>query len=79
MRGRFVGETSMGFTHGQIYDLKSSIEPIHFTTEWSKPEETKICIVLRDKYSKAWCPYSSLEAVLRNWEFNLIHTKYNHI
>lgn len=80
MTGRFVGETSMGFIHGKVYDLRSSIEPIHFRPGYGgRPEEDKICIVLRDKHSKAWCPYGSLEAVLRNWEFNLIHTEYNHI
>lgn len=77
MVGRFVGETSMGFIHGKVYELKSSIEPIGFKDGFKM--DMKTCIVLRDKYSKAWCPYNSLEAVLRNWEFNLIRTEYNHI
>lgn len=77
MRGRFVGETSMGFVHGQIYNVRSEIKPLQITT--NSKTKTQTCIVLRDKDSAAWCPYGSLEAVMRNWEFNLIHTKYNHI
>lgn len=77
MVGRFTGETSMGFIHGKIYELKSSIEPIAFKDGFKT--DMKTCIVLRDKHSHAWCPYSSLEAILRNWEFNLIRTEYNHI
>lgn len=77
MVGRFVGETSMGFIHGKLYELKSSIEPIAFKDDFKT--DMKTCIVLRDKHSKAWCPYNSLEAILRNWEFNLIHSEYNHI
>lgn len=75
MKGRFVGETSMGFVHGQIYDIKSNIEPIGIR-EGSRTKMQN-CIVLKDKFSAAWCPYSSLEAVMKNWEFNLIHSKYN--
>lgn len=72
MRGRFVGtDGSMGFRNGKIYDINTTIQPIKVKGV------NKQCIVVMDRSSAAWCPYESLEAVMKNWEFNLIHTKHN--
>ena len=59
--GRFIGKTSRGFETGKIYHLRSNIRQIY---GW--------CICLYDTESSAWCPYSSLKAVLENWTFNII-------
>lgn len=45
----------MGFIIGHTYDLRSEI---------------KTCICLFDKHSNAWCPYDSVEAMLKNWKFD---------
>lgn len=64
MRGRFIGKTSMGFVTGEVYELRSDIKTIAKNGHYIQP-----CICLYDKFSGAWCPYSSLENVLKNWDF----------
>lgn len=65
VKGRFIGQDgSCGFRHGEIYTLTTSIRPI-----------VGQCICLQDRKTGNWCPYSSLEAVLENWEFNVGHNK----
>ena len=62
VKGRIIGQDgSCGFRHGEIYELRTQIRQIY---GW--------CICLYDKKSSNWCPYSSLEAVLENWTFNII-------
>lgn len=63
MIGKFIGETSMGFTTGKTYLLKSKTQTIY------KNGFPMVCICLYDEKSSAWCPYSSLETILENWEF----------
>lgn len=57
MKGIFIGEDSCGFIKGKIYNLTIAIEYIN--NIW--------CICLQSK--KAWCPYTSLENVMKNWIF----------
>ena len=64
MRGRFIGKTSMGFVTGKVYELRSDIKTIAKNGHYIQP-----CICLYDEFSDAWCPYSSLENVLKNWDF----------
>jgi len=69
VKAKFIGRDSNGFKHGVTYDIHSELK------------ETKIggkifnkhllCICIYDKDSNAWCPYQSLEAVLKNWMFNI--------
>lgn len=63
MKAKFIGTTSMGFVSGRIYDIKSKIQMI-----W-EGGDTMACICIYDKNSTAWCPYQSLEAVMKNWVF----------
>lgn len=65
MKGKFKGKTSMGFIHGKVYELTSDIKPIYNDGVF-----VGNCICLYDKYSAAWCPYSGLETVLKNWDFD---------
>ena len=57
----------MGFVNGHTYDIKSKIQNV---IKGSYPfYEDITCICIYDKNSKAWCPYQSLEIVMKNWEF----------
>lgn len=79
MKGKFIGKTSMGFKHGQVYELKSEIKQILNSKHGYTIADiggnpclvasSMTCICLMDKNSSAWCPYQSLEALLKNWEF----------
>lgn len=80
MRGKFIGKTSMGFKHGETYDLTSEIKNIRKSNGYTITDigghpcmiaNDMTCICLIDSNSSAWCPYESLEAVLRNWELSL--------
>lgn len=57
MIGKFIGETSMGFTTGKTYLLKSKTQTIY------KNGFPMVCICLYDEKSSAWCPYNSLETI----------------
>lgn len=50
----------MGFITGHTYDLRSEIKIVY----------SKTCICLFDKHSNAWCPYDSVESMLKNWKFD---------
>ena len=63
MKAKFIGTTSMGFKKGQVYDIRTKVEELHYNGYDIK------CICVYDNYSKAWCPYKNLEFVLENWEF----------
>ena len=69
MIGKFIGKDAMGFKHGATYNIRSDIQKVRIGGpvfgEW------KNCICIYDINSKAWCPYSGLETVLRNWEIYL--------
>lgn len=72
MKAKFIGNTSMGFKTGQIYELKSKLQIIRKqppSVSCTGSSFSQPCICLYDVNSKAWCPYSSLEAVFRNWRF----------
>lgn len=62
MKGKFIGKTSMGFTNGKIYNIYSKVEKV---TRYGMP---MLCICIYDKDSIAWCPYGTLEGLLKNWE-----------
>nr|DAY00807.1 MAG TPA: hypothetical protein [Caudoviricetes sp.] len=59
MIGKFIGRTSRGFIKGSKYDIRSEIH-----NNGSMPY-----INIYDKNSNAWCPYQSLESVMKNWIF----------
>jgi len=62
MKAVFVGQTSMGFHQGQTYSLKSELKV-------RRSESGLVAVIhLYDENSEAWCQYSSLDAVLRNWK-----------
>lgn len=62
MKAKFIGESSMGFVTGCIYDIYTDCQMIRETTLSFKP-----CLCIFDKNSFAGCPYENLEAVLQNW------------
>lgn len=63
IQAKFKGSSSCGFQHGLTYNLISRNETRSFL--FCKP---KTYIWIFDMNSNAKCPYSSLEAFLRNWE-----------
>ena len=67
MKGKFIGRSTMGFVTGKTYDIKSKIQMIR--KGGLIFGENMMCICIYDKYSDAWCPYQSLEAVMNNWMF----------
>lgn len=69
MKGKFIGKSSMGFQNGCVYNIRSDIKMIR--KGGSIFGENIISICIYDMNSKAWCPYQSLEAVLKNWEISL--------
>lgn len=73
MKGKFIGQSSMGFQHGIVYDIRSDIKMIRNCKNKFLKEFVgdMMCICIYDQNSDAWCPYQSLEAVLKNWEIKL--------
>lgn len=69
--GKFIGKPTMGFKTGEIYAVESKIQKIK---KGKFPFfEIMDCICIYDMNDKSiWCPYQSLEAVLRNWDFESI-------
>lgn len=67
MKGKFIGKSSMGFTTGNTYNIKSKIQMIR--KRGSLFRGISMCICIYDNDSKAWCPYQNLEAVMKNWKF----------
>jgi|GEM_PF-6313873 hypothetical protein len=55
MKAKFIGISSMGFKTGIIYHVKI--------------RTYNSMIYIYDIDSDAWCPYQSMNAVMRNWEF----------
>lgn len=52
----------MGFRRGEKYDLVASIEGPYIT--------------IRSKETGKWCPYSSLEAFLTNWDVLYVNGRF---
>jgi len=65
MLGKFIGTTSMGFVTGQMYQVKCVKRLYHDRREGKQ----KMGLFLFDLNSEAWCPYESMDAILRNWRF----------
>ena len=65
MRGKFIGESSMGFYNGFIYNIRSDIRKINVSGN------NIMCICIYDTNSHAWCPYQSLESVMKNWKISI--------
>lgn len=61
VKAKFTGQSSMGFTHGKTYNIRTSVQDIN------SGGKIKSCLCVYDRNSKAWCPYSGLEAFLKNW------------
>lgn len=57
MKAKFIGKTSMGFVTCKMYNIESKIQIVNNIP----------CICIYDKNSNTWCPYQSLEAVMKNW------------
>ena len=68
MKGKFIGKDSMGFKNGVKYNIRSDLKIVRKGETVFGENIPSICIY--DKNSKAWCPYQSLEAVMKNWEFS---------
>ena len=66
MKAKFIGKSSMGFVTGETYDIKSRIQMIQ--KQGSSFRRITACICIYDNNSIAWCPYQSLEAVMKNWK-----------
>ena len=69
MKGKFVGKSSMGFQNGITYNICSDIKMIR--KGGSVFGKNMMCICIYDMNSKAWCPYQSLESVMKNWEISI--------
>ena len=55
----------MGFRNGVTYNIRSDIKMIGKGGNVSGNDI--MCICIYDMNSKAWCPYQSLESVMKNW------------
>jgi len=66
MKGKFIGKSSAKFQNGVIYNIRSDVQMVR--KGGNVFGEDMMCICIYDTSSKAWCPYQSLEAVLKNWE-----------
>lgn len=69
MRGKFIGKSSMGFRNGVTYNIRSDIKMIG--KGGNVYDNDIMCICIYDMNSKAWCPYQSLESVMKNWEISI--------
>lgn len=69
MRGKFIGKSSMGFRNGVTYNIRSDIKMIR--KDGNVSGNDIMCICIYDMNSKAWCPYQSLESVMKNWEISI--------
>ena len=69
MKGKFIGKSSMGFQNGITYNIRSDIKMIR--SGGSVFNNDMMCICIYDMNSKAWCPYQSLESVMKNWEISI--------
>ena len=69
MRGKFIGKSSMGFRNGVTYNIRSDIKMIG--KDGNVSGNDIMCICIYDMNSKAWCPYQSLESVMKNWEISI--------
>lgn len=65
MKAIYKGENgSMGFITGNVYVLRSKIDYLYIGNGLKQ-----YCIVIYDTKSSRYCPYSSLESLLKNWKF----------
>lgn len=55
IKAKYIGKTSMGFQTNEIYNITTKIIENH--------------IYVYDTNGFGWCPYDSLESLLRNWKF----------
>lgn len=63
IKAKFKGKTSCGFVTGQTYHIVSEAVILKNALGYSGT------IAIYDSKDRSrWCPYSSLEAVLMNWE-----------
>ena len=69
MKGKFIGKSSMGFRNGVTYNIRSDIKMIR--KDGNVSGNDIMCICIYDMNSKAWCPYQSLESVMKNWEITI--------
>ena len=69
MKGKFIGKSSMGFRNGVTYNIQSDIKMIG--KDGNVSGNDIMCICIYDMNSKAWCPYQSLESVMKNWEISI--------
>lgn len=66
MKAKFVGKTSMGFISNGIYDISIKIQNVRKGKGIFCKIMEYVCVY--DNNSTAWCPYSSLPTLLKNWE-----------
>lgn len=53
MRMRFIGKDSMGYVHGNVYDIRI---------------RTSLYEIILSCDGHSDCPYSSLKALAKNWK-----------
>lgn len=68
IKAKFIGRKSCGFEPGNIYELKTTCRDIHVRFSTAGKTKPLSCLCVYDKHSNAWCPYTSLEQFLKNWE-----------
>lgn len=65
MKAKFIGEDkSMGFRHGEIYDIKTKLQ----YDLWSTNSSIWVHGTTKKNPQGYKCPYSSLENLVENWE-----------
>lgn len=63
MDAKYVGDNgSMGFRTGVTYNIRTK------STIIKRNKVPVSCICVYDTKSNKWCPYESLEVVMKNWE-----------
>ena len=68
MKAKFIGKDSMGFKNGVVYNIRSDLKMVR--KGGNTFGENIPCICIYDINSNAWCPYQSLESVMKNWDFS---------
>lgn len=69
IKAKFKGKSSCGFVTGQIYNIESDVCILKNALGYRGTIN-----IYDSKDRSRWCPYSSLEAALMNWEMiEIVH------
>lgn len=64
IKAKYIGEDFEVFRKGKVYDIVTRCDLV--TGKGIKKPTP--CLIVQDTASLAWCPYSRLEPMLKNWE-----------